>query len=474
MSRILMVASEATPFAKSGGLSDVVAALSRELQKLDHEVAIVMPRYARIPWHETESAFDNMVVYAGRTAYRVDIRKRSHRGVTYFLVEAPYLYDRPGLYDEGGREYGDNHRRFAVLSLAALGVAQTVFPCDILHCHDWQAALVPVYKSDQQHGNPAFDHVRTMLTIHNLGYQGRYGKGHFWDLGLNAGWFSPDKLEFYDDLNILKGGLAMADWLTTVSPTYAREIQTPEYGFGLDDALRHRSDALTGILNGVDYEVWSPEIDRLIPAQYSPADLTGKRACKLELLREMGLPADNPERPLIGIVSRFAPQKGFDLIAGLAPFFEDNDVQLAVLGSGEWRFEQLFNEWQRWLPHKIGVWIGYNNALAHKIEAGADLFLMPSAYEPCGLNQIYSLRYGTVPVVRATGGLDDTIQEDTGFKFSWYSSGALYDALRAALGAYRNRDAWRERMIRGMKKDFSWAVSAAAYSGLYDKLLGRA
>ena len=474
MSRILMVASEATPFAKSGGLADVVGALPVELQKLGHEVAVVMPRYARIAWDETASAFDNMGLYAGRSFYRVDIRRRAHNGVTYYLVDAPAFYDRPGLYDEGGREYGDNHRRFAVLSLAALGVAQTVFPCDILHCHDWQSALVPVYKADQQHANPVFDHVRTVLTIHNLGYQGRYGKGCFWDLGLNSGWFSPDKLEFHGDLDILKGGLVMADWLTTVSPTYAREIQTPEYGFGLDATLRHKSGMLTGILNGVDYTEWSPAADPLIPAAYSPADLAGKRVCKRELLREFGLPADDPERPLIGIVSRFVSQKGFDLIAGLASLFEENDVQLVVLGSGEWRYEQLFNDWQRWLPRKVGVWIGYNNPLAHKIEAGADMFLMPSAYEPCGLNQIYSLRYGTVPVVRATGGLDDTIQEDTGFKFSWYSTGALYDSLRAALGAYRNRDAWRERMIRGMKKDFSWAVSAAAYSSLYGKLLGGA
>lgn len=474
MSRILMVASEATPLAKSGGLADVTGALPAELQKLGHEVAIVMPRYRRIPWDQTESAFDNMVVYAGHTPYRVDIRKLVHNAVTYFLVEAPYLYDRAGLYDEGGREYSDNPRRFAVLALAALGVAHTVFPSDILHCHDWQSALVPVYKADQQHGNPVFDHVRTVLTIHNLGYQGRYGKANFWDLGLNGGWFSPDKLEFHGDLNILKGGLATADWLTTVSPTYAREIQTPEYGCGLDAALRSRSATLSGILNGVDYGEWNPETDALIAANYSHADLAGKRTCKLELLREFGLPADDLERPLIGIVSRLVPQKGLDLIAGLAPFFEQNDVQLAVLGSGEWRYEQLFNEWQRWLPRKVGVWIGYNNALAHRIEAGADLFLMPSAYEPCGLNQIYSLRYGTVPVVRATGGLDDTIQEDTGFKFSWYSTGALYDSLRAALGAFRNRDAWSDRMIRGMKKDFSWAVSAAAYSSLYGRLAGGA
>ena len=474
MSRILMVASEATPFAKSGGLADVVGALSAELTKLGHEVAIVMPRYRRIAWEQTESAFDNMVVYAGSTPYRVDIRKAVHNGVTYFFVEAPYFFDRNGLYDDGGREYGDNHRRFAVLSLAALGVAQTVFPCDILHCHDWQAAMVPIYKADQQHGNPVFDRVRTMLTIHNLGYQGRYGKECFWDLGLNGGWFSPDKLEFHGDLDVLKGGLTMADWLTTVSPTYAREIQTAEGGFGLDPVLRLRSDTLTGILNGVDYEEWDPSTDKLIPANYSPSDLAGKRVCKQQLLGELGLPADNPDKPLIGIVSRFASQKGFDLIAGLAPFLEESDVQLVVLGSGEWRYEQLFNAWQRQFPEKVGVWIGYNNALSHKIEAGCDLFLMPSLYEPCGLNQIYSLKYGTVPVVRATGGLDDTIQDDTGFKFSWYSTGALYDCLRAALGACRNRDAWKARMIRGMNKDFSWAVSAGEYSSLYEMLLSRA
>jgi starch synthase len=474
MSRILMVASEATPFAKSGGLADVVGALPAELVKLGHEVAVVMPRYRRIAWEKTESAFDNMVVYAGSTPYRVDIRKAVHNGVQFFFVEAPYFFDRNGLYDDGGREYGDNHRRFAVLSLAALGVAQTVFPCDILHCHDWQAAMVPIYKADQQHGNPIFDHVRTVLTLHNLGYQGRYGKECFWDLGLNGGWFSPDKLEFHGDLDILKGGLAMADWLTTVSPTYAREIQTMEGGFGLDSVLRLRSNTLTGILNGVDYDEWNPSTDKLIPANYSTANLVGKRACKLQLLSEFKLPADNPDWPLIGIVSRFVNQKGFDLIAGLAPLLEESDFQMVVLGSGEWRYEQLFNEWQRKFPAKVGVWIGYNNALAHKIEAGSDMFLMPSLYEPCGLNQIYSLKYGTVPVVRATGGLDDTIQEDTGFKFSWYSTGALYDCLRAALGAYRNRDAWKARMVRGMNKDFSWAVSAEAYSDLYETLLGRA
>lgn len=473
MTRVLMVSSEATPFAKTGGLADVTGALPAALQRLGDEVAVVMPRYRQIAWESTESAWDNMVVYAGATAYRVDIRLRVENGVKFYFVEAPYFYDREALYNTRGADYWDNHKRFAVLSLAALGVAQTVFPCDILHCHDWQAALAPVYRADQQHSNPAFEGVKTVMTVHNLGYQGRFHKSQFPDLGLNGGWFTPDKLEYHGDVNFLKGGIAMADWVTTVSPTYAKEIQTPEGGFGLDGALRARGEALTGILNGVDYDEWCPSKDRHLAANYSMEDLAGKRECKRALLEEMGLPADNLERPVIGIVSRFAEQKGFDLIAGIGSFLEENDVQLVVLGSGDWRYEKLFHDWQRWLPHKVAVWSGYNNGLAHRIEAGADLFLMPSQYEPCGLNQIYSLRYGTVPVVRATGGLDDTIQEDTGFKFHSYTVGSLYDALRTALGAYQNRESWVERMKRGMAKDYSWDASARAYSELYERLLGR-
>jgi len=470
----MMVSSEATPFAKTGGLADVIGALPAALQKLGHEVAVVMPRYRQIHWDKTESAWDNMVLYAGATPYRVDIRTLVHNGVRFYFVEAPYFFDREGLYNWRHHDFWDNHKRFAVLSLAALGVAQTVFPCDILHCHDWQAGLAPVYRADQQHSNPHFLDVKTVLTIHNLGYPGRFHKSQFPDLGLNWGWFTPDKLEYFNDVNFLKGGIVTADWVTTVSPAYAREIQTPEGGFGLDGVLRSRSDALTGILNGVDYEEWCPSTDKHIAANYSLEDLSGKAECKRALLEEFKLPADDLERPLIGIVSRFAEQKGFGLISGMADFIEENDVQMVILGSGDWRYEKIFQEWQRWLPEKVGVWIGYNDALAHRIEAGADMFLMPSQYEPCGLNQIYSLRYGTVPVVRATGGLDDTIQEDTGFKFSTYSVGALYDALRRALGAYQNRDSWRERMRHGMAKDYSWDASAREYSALYSKLLGAA
>ncbi len=474
MSRILMVSSEATPFAKSGGLADVVGALPAALQELGDEVAVVMPRYRTIPWNSTASAYDNMVVYAGATPYRIDIRSLDVDGVTFFFVEAPYFFDREGLYNFRGSDFLDNHKRFALLSLAAIGVAQTIWPCDVIHCHDWQAALTPIYLADQQHGNPAFAGVKTLLTIHNLGYQGRFHRNEFPDLGLNWGWFAPDKLEYWTDVNFLKGGIATSDWISTVSPRYALEIQTPEGGFGLDAVLRQRSAATSGILNGVDYNEWSPEKDRFIPSPYSSSDLAGKRACKRALLEEFHLPTDNLDRPLIGIISRFAEQKGFDLIAGLGgPLLNDLDAQWIILGSGDGAYERMFNEWQRWLPKKVGVWIGFNNALAHRIEAGADMFLMPSLYEPCGLNQIYSLRYGTVPVVRAVGGLDDTIQEDTGFKFVDYSVGSLYDALRIAVGAFGNRDAWTQRMLRGMAKDYSWHASALKYSALYRNLRGK-
>ena len=466
-----MVSSEAEPFAKTGGLADVVGSLPVALQRLGHEVAVVMPRYRTIDWHATESAYDNMKLWMGARAFTVSIRKRVHLGVTFYFVEHNELYDRAGLYAEPLGEFWDNAVRFGVLCLAALGVAQTIFKPDIIHCHDWQAALTPVYRWDQQHSNPAFYGVKILLTIHNLGYQGRFSKDKLQQLGLNWGWFTRDRLEYYDDINLLKGGLELADAITTVSPKYALEIQTPEYGFGLDGVLRARANVLTGILNGVDYTEWSPETDPYIAAQYSDSDLAGKAACKLDLLRRFGLPTDNPNRPVIGIVSRFAEQKGFDLIAALGHFIEAADCQLVVLGSGDKRYERLFNDWQRWLPHKVGVWIGYNNELAHQVEAGADIFLMPSRYEPCGLNQIYSLRYGTVPVVRATGGLDDTIQEETGFKFQNYDAQSLTEALYLGLSDYENRDNWAGRMRLGMQKDFSWEASARAYSTLYKRLM---
>ena len=368
--------------------------------------------------------------------------------------------------------YPDNHIRFAVFARAALTVARALFQTDIFHCHDWQSGLVPVYLRTTFATDPTFLGSKTLFTIHNLGFQGLFPKTALAEVALDPGVYRPDGMEFFGRVSYIKGGIAFADALNTVSPTYAREIQTPEYGFGLDGALRARADVLSGILNGVDYGEWNPETDTLIPARYQAGDLSGKRVCKEHLLQEFGLPAAAMERPLLGVVSRLTPQKGTDILAEAAAHMAAEDLYLVALGNGVPEYEALFLRLAAEHPGRIAVRIGYDDGLAHRIEAGADIFLMPSRYEPCGLNQMYSLRYGAVPVVRATGGLDDTIEEGTGFKFAEISSQALLDAVLAATQAFAGTDGWRQTMRRGMAKDFSWKTSAAEYSALYRRLLG--
>jgi starch synthase len=370
-------------------------------------------------------------------------------------------------------DYPDNHIRFAVFARAALGVARYLFRTDIFHCHDWQAGLVPAYLRTILATDPTFLGCRTLFTIHNLGYQGLFPKTAIADVDLDPALMRPDGMEFFGQVSYIKGGIAFADALSTVSPTYAREIQTPEYGFGLDGALRARAANLTGILNGVDYQEWSPTVDPLLPARYTAEDLSGKATCKQQLLAEFGLPAEAMGRPVFGIVSRFTRQKGTDLIAQIADELVAMDAYLVALGTGEREYEEFFQRMQQEYPGRVAVKVGFDNGLAHRIEAGSDLFLMPSRYEPCGLNQIYSLKYGTVPVVRATGGLDDTIEEGTGFKFAEYTGDALLQAIRAAAAAYADRSGWQAMMRRGMEKDFSWRTSAAAYSELYRRMLPR-
>jgi starch synthase len=330
---------------------------------------------------------------------------------------------------------------------------------------------VPAYLRSTFATDPTFLGCRTLFTIHNLGYQGLFPKTAVTDVALDASVFHPGGMEFYGQVSYIKGGIAFADALSTVSPTYAREIQTPEYGFGLDGALRARAADLTGILNGVDYQEWSPELDTHIPAQYSVDDLSGKVTCKQQLLAEFGLPIEAMDRPLIGIVSRFTRQKGTDLIAQVADQIVGLDTYLVALGAGEREYEDFFRRMQEEFPGRIAAKIGFDNGLAHRVEAGADIFLMPSRYEPCGLNQIYSLKYGTVPVVRATGGLDDTIEEGTGFKFVEYTGQAMLAAIGDAVVAFADRAGWQAMMRRGMEKDFSWKTSAAEYSALYRRLL---
>jgi starch synthase len=354
--------------------------------------------------------------------------------------------------------------------MAALGVARYLFRPQIIHAHDWQAALTPVFLRQHPDVDPTFSGVKILFTIHNLGYQGIFGPESVARLGLDSRLFNPEQLEFYGKLNLLKGGIAFSDAVSTVSKGYAREIQTPKYGFGLDGFLRKHTP-IYGIINGVDYLEWNPEHDPHIARNYSAADLSGKVDCKRALLAEFGLPAGDLDRPVIGIVSRFASQKGCDLIAEIAPRLLEENICLVILGSGEPQYESMFRNLEATYRHKVGLRIGYDNGLSHRVEAGSDIFLMPSRYEPCGLNQIYSLRYGTVPVVRATGGLDDTIDEDTGFKFQDYSGSALLEALGEALDSYRDRASWISMMRRGMQRDFSWSAVAVEYQALYHRIL---
>jgi starch synthase len=432
---------------------------------------VVLPRYTSIDLKNARRVWDHYWVHLGLDAYECTFYQAAAPFPVY-LVDCPALFDltRKGLYGENGVDYPDNHVRFAVFARAALGVARNLFRTDIFHCHDWQSALVPAYLRTTFETDPTFFGCRTIFTIHNLGYQGLFPKTALVEAALDPSLFTPEGMEFFDRVSYIKSGIAFSDALTTVSPTYALEIQTPELGFGLDGALRARADVLSGILNGVDYNDWNPEIDRLIPARYSPEDLSGKRICKKKLLEEFGLPAEAMDRPLLGIVSRFTRQKGTDIVAEAADAMVAEGVYVVAFGTGEIEYEDFFRRMQQQHPGRIAVRIGFDNGLAHRIEAGSDIFLMPSRYEPCGLNQIYSLKYGTVPVVRATGGLEDTIDEDTGFKFTDYSAAALLDAVRVAVKAFEDRKGWEERMHRDMAKDFSWNASAAAYSQLYQQL----
>jgi len=460
--KILMVASEAAPYAKTGGLGDVLGSLPAALAALGDEVAVVLPKYRSVSAPDARRVWDDLTVQAGIHRYSAAIDEVFLNGVRYLLVDCPALYDRPG----GIYGHLDDHVRYAVLDHAALGIARLIFRPHIVHAHDWQTGLLAPYLRVNFAADPALLGTRCIFTIHNLGYQGNFPAPVATELGIGPALYHPAGLEFWGGVSFMKAGIVWADAVTTVSPTYAREIQTPAYGFGLDGVLRTHAAKLTGILNGVDYSIWNPETDAFLPAHYSAADLSGKLASKRALLEEMYLP-DRPERPLIGIISRFAEQKGFDLVAGIAPWLMTQDAALVVLGSGDGHTETMFRDLAATHPDKVAAFIGYNDGLAHRIEAGADMFLMPSRYEPCGLNQIYSLRYGTTPIVRATGGLDDTVDRSTGFKFRDYTAAALQAAIADALVAFRGGENWKQRILRGMARDFSWNASARAYQRLY-------
>jgi starch synthase len=462
MPRILMVTAEAAPFAKTGGLADVLGALPPALARLGEDVVVVMPRYDVAQIEGAERIWHAMPVVVGPHRYTAAIDQVVLGGVRYMFVDCPPLYARGTVYGD----FADNHIRFAALSLAAIGIARNIFRPDVFHGHDWPAGLLPVYLRENFRWDPTFFGTKHVITIHNLGYQGNFPAATLNDLGLSWRLYHSEGLEFWGRLSFLKAGIIWSDAITTVSPAYAKEIQTPEFGFSMDGLLRPRAAKITGILNGADYDEWNPETDRYLPARYSARELSGKRTVKRALLEEVGLPVAG-ERPLLGIVSRFADQKGFDLVGAAAKELIEEDCALVALGEGEARFEEMFRALARENPETFAARIGYENALAHRIIAGSDMFLMPSRYEPCGLSQIYSLRYGTVPIVRATGGLDDTVDHYTGFKFRRYSPDEFLGAIRKALAAWKDQKSWRKRMRKGMAKDFSWQASAKEYQKLY-------
>ena len=475
---IAFVASECVPFSKTGGLADVVGALPRALAAAGHQISVFTPRYRQTRIREEHTVVQSITIpFDDRYRFCSVVEGPGYPGVRFFFVDYPPFFDRDGLYGTASGDFPDNAERFALFCRAALEASKILGVPDIFHCHDWQSALVPVLLKTQYSEDPAFRNAGTVFTIHNMGYQGLFPPEILPLLTLPWDLFTITKMEFFGNVNFLKGALAYSDFVTTVSRRYSQEIQTTEFGFGLDGVLKERSATVTGILNGVDYDEWNPESDKCIAAHYNAEDLTGKQECKRDLLRTFGLPEADMQIPLVGIVSRFAAQKGFDLIGQIIDRLALEDIHFAVLGNGDRLYEEMFMRLTRRVPEKMGVRIAYDDHIAHKIVAGSDMFLMPSRYEPCGLSQIYSLRYGTVPVVRATGGLDDTIdpwdprtKKGTGFKFQEYTGDALMRTIHQAMQVYRDQNSWQKLMRNGMAKDFSWRVESREYVRVYERV----
>lgn len=473
---IAFAASECVPFSKTGGLADVAGSLPPALVKLGHDVTVFTPRYKQTKLDNPRRVLPSITVpFDDRYRFCSVLDGGKRAGVQFYFIDYPPFFDRDALYGTPLGDYHDNAERFALFCRAVLEASKALGSPDVLHCHDWQTALIPILLKTLYSEDPAFKEVPSVFTIHNLGYQGLFQPEILPLLMLPWDLFTMSKLEFYGKVNFLKGAITFSDYITTVSKKYAQEIQTAEYGFGLEGVLRARSGTVAGILNGVDYGEWNPATDRYIAANYTPENISGKATCKRDLLREFGL-AESTNLPVIGIVSRFAEQKGFDLIQQIADRMAREELIVVVLGTGDREYEEMLRRLNKQYPQKFAVKIEFNNQLAHKIEAGADIFLMPSKYEPAGLNQLYSLKYGTVPVVRATGGLDDTIeqwdpktQKGTGFKFKEYTGEALLEKVRAALEAYKDQAAWRTLMRNGMTQDYSWDSAARDYVKVYER-----
>ena len=479
--KIAFVTTECVPYAKTGGLADVAGSLPAELSKLGCEVKIFIPKYSLIDenrhglkynWDISEMPIRINGVIRSVHIYQ---SKLPNTDIDVYFVDCPHYFYRHIIYTNDP----DEDERFILFSKAVIETLQRLqWAPDVINCNDWQTGLLPLFIKDNYSWDRLFYHTATLFTIHNIGYQGLFSKSVLFSAEIREGLFYPGgPVEQDGAVSFMKAGISFADIINTVSNTYAHEILTPEYGAGLEVTLKQREDDLFGIINGVDYNIWNPETDKHLPYHYTINDLSAKYLNKKYLLNHFGIKPDE-NIPLIGIVSRMVAQKGFDIFADAINELMSLDAQWIILGSGEDRFEELFRKLSNLLPGKVGTYIGYNNELSHLIEAGADIFLMPSRYEPCGLNQIYSLKYGTVPIVRKTGGLADTVKDwdeqnhfgfkdGNGFSFYDYSGYALYKSVERAVNVFKHKDIWRKIQTNGMKLDFSWTRSAEKYLELY-------
>jgi starch synthase len=478
--KLAMLSSEVVPFAKTGGLADVAGALPKSLSPLGAEIRVLLPLYreTRKKYPELRRVAENLEIEWGGKKENFSVFECRDDSVTLLFIEKDAYFDRDYLYGTAQGDYPDNGERFAFFSRASLvSLKHLGFRPDVVHAHDWQSAMVLAYLRFVFDRDPFFGYTRSVFTIHNLAYQGLFEKAILGRIGLPDGLFNMEDLEFYGKVNYLKAGILYSTAITTVSRRYSQEIQTPEFGFSLDGLLRKRKESLFGILNGVDYADWNPATDKFVIRPFDPTYPEGKKACKRDVLQAFSLDVGPDYSPLVGMVTRLAGQKGLDILCEALEGIFGLGAKLVILGTGEEVYQKTLRAAQEKYPRSLGLKIAFDEALSHKIYAGSDMFLIPSRYEPCGLTQMYSLRYGTIPVVRATGGLDDTIQEydassqtGNGFKFQEYSAAALIASLKRAVGVYGEASRWRGLVQRAMACDFSWERSAREYLKLYHKV----
>lgn len=480
--KVLFATPEANPFAKTGGLADVSGALPKFLKALGCDIILIMPYYRMVKESGQPIRYlaEEIEVPFGNETIKAEIYKGIlDESVTVYFIGRDEFFDREYLYSTPKGDYFDNAERFIFFSKGVLILAQHLgFLPDIIHHHEWQTGLISAYLKSIYKDDPFFSKTASIFTIHNIAYQGIFKKEKFSLTGLPVEMYNPEGIEFWERINFMKAGIVYADVINTVSKKYSLEIQTPEYGYGLDGILRKRREDLFGIINGVDYEEWNPSHDPYIKSNYTLNDLSGKKECKKDLIREFNLSPTLEKCPILGMISRLTDQKGFDILFEILDEVMSFDIGLVILGSGEEKYHKLFNQVSQKFPKKFGIKIAYDNRLAHMIEAGSDIYLMPSKYEPCGLNQIYSLKYGTIPIVRATGGLDDTIvdydsvtKKGNGFKFKNYDSKEFLNQIKKAIEYYYQPEHWNELIKNAMNSNYSWERSAEAYLELYQRAL---